>query len=1040
MAFGGRLSLGALLLVMLVMAVSCVQGQAGDPDYVCSADKPCAVGCCDKFGVCGMGPDFCSSANCVNSCDAKAECDPSNWGPTYAASEGCPLNVCCSQFGFCGTTEEFCGNTQISNPNCPGGQSALQRTVGYYEGWAVTRSCDAMEPEQIPLGTYTHLNFAFAMIDPNTFAVAAMSPGDIDLYPRLTGLKTLFPNLQVWISIGGWSMNDPDQPTATTFSDLAGSTANQEKFFASLISFMSEYGFDGVDIDWEYPVAPERSGVPEDFQNYPIFLGNLKSAFQGAGKSWGLSITLPSSFWYLQNFDIVKLESIVDWFNMMEYDLHGVWDATDVWVGPFVAAHTNLTEIDQSLKLLWRNNISPSKVTLGLGFYGRSFTLANPSCNTAGCEFTGGAPAGDCTDDVGTLSYAEIEAIIAAGAQPQLDAAAAVQTVVYGDGNYWVSFDDKSTFATKIAYANENCLGGTMVWAASLDDSQGSAATALGGSGLISTFRVGIPTVDNVASCSWTECSTAEWGSACPPGYTTATQVLDGCPQPAGNPYNYRNYCCPSNDPPSCTASVTTGGLTSTTLTCQANPCAFGSTLVANSHFFAFPDQPCVNGGTVNVCCTNTLSTSLVVNECQWTDCSPEPQCPSGTQLLTKSLSGLGGDVPCSSGWRGLCCPTGPGGLIPSTCSWVRNVFNGVCQPGCPDGKAMVAVDSMGAGCFKGYGSFCCGPTIQDTTGGDPAVLAFQSLVQDFLTNGVCELTPASSDTNPSKKKKRQTNNSQVSNNEVGQELGTLMYHFQVGTVSPDTILPYLLTWNAQLQIAGSSLPTYQTLDTNIPDTLNGLGDNYNAAIAQAICPAMDCTVNMYMTGSPSNPSKRDNTGVLLKRAGGSVHTIGTQDWTVNPLNFAALPRARDNNNVLTIFNAQTLVDPIVAEYTAGTQQDFEIHSGTPVSWNSRIFTSSIVPNWGQWTWELTVSRGLNPCISNPAAFQETSSITQTLTPEELSIMLTTELLDNFNGETPNYLRMQLYRPGNTFIWYVSLRQVVIGVASEERVGIEVAD
>jgi GH18 family chitinase len=55
---------------------------------------------------------------------------------------------------------------------------------------------------------------------------------------------------QVWISIGGWSMNDPDQPTATTFSDLAGSTANQQKFFASLISFMSEYGFDGVDIDW----------------------------------------------------------------------------------------------------------------------------------------------------------------------------------------------------------------------------------------------------------------------------------------------------------------------------------------------------------------------------------------------------------------------------------------------------------------------------------------------------------------------------------------------------------------------------------------------------------------------------------------------------------------------------------------------------------------------------------------------------------------------------------------------------------------------
>jgi hypothetical protein len=45
-------------------------------------------------------------------------------------------------------------------------------------------------------------------------------------------------------------MNDPDQPTATTFSDLAGSAQNQAKFFASLLSFLTTYGFDGVDIDW----------------------------------------------------------------------------------------------------------------------------------------------------------------------------------------------------------------------------------------------------------------------------------------------------------------------------------------------------------------------------------------------------------------------------------------------------------------------------------------------------------------------------------------------------------------------------------------------------------------------------------------------------------------------------------------------------------------------------------------------------------------------------------------------------------------------
>lgn len=112
-------------------------------------------------------------------------------------------------------------------------------------------------------------------------------------------------------------MNDPDQPTATTFSTLAGSTSAQSAFFKSLVNFMSTYGFDGVDIDWEYPVAPERSGNPQDFANYVTFLSNLRNALGSAGHKYGLSITIPSSYWYMQNFDIKKIEPLVDWFQVM---------------------------------------------------------------------------------------------------------------------------------------------------------------------------------------------------------------------------------------------------------------------------------------------------------------------------------------------------------------------------------------------------------------------------------------------------------------------------------------------------------------------------------------------------------------------------------------------------------------------------------------------------------------------------------------------------------------------------------------------------
>lgn len=56
---------------------------------------------------------------------------------------------------------------------------------------------------------------------------------------------------------------------------------------------------------------------------------------------------------------------------MMTYDLHGAWDKTNKYLGPYVNAHTNLTETDLALDLLWRNNIDPNQVVLGLGFYGR---------------------------------------------------------------------------------------------------------------------------------------------------------------------------------------------------------------------------------------------------------------------------------------------------------------------------------------------------------------------------------------------------------------------------------------------------------------------------------------------------------------------------------------------------------------------------------------------------------------------------------------------------------------------------------------------
>lgn len=40
------------------------------------------------------------------------------------------------------------------------------------------------------------------------------------------------------------------------------------------------------------------------------------------GTKYGISATLPSSYWYLRWFDLKGLEKYLDWLNMMSYDIH----------------------------------------------------------------------------------------------------------------------------------------------------------------------------------------------------------------------------------------------------------------------------------------------------------------------------------------------------------------------------------------------------------------------------------------------------------------------------------------------------------------------------------------------------------------------------------------------------------------------------------------------------------------------------------------------------------------------------------------------
>ena len=128
---------------------------------------------------------------------------------------------------------------------------------------------------------------------------------------------------------------------------------------------------------------------------------------------------------------------------MLAYDLHGTWDKASKFVGPYLAPHTNITEIDLGLDLLWRAGVKPANVIMGQGWYGRSFTLADPSCNKPNgvCQFSDAAKPGPISNAAGILIDAKIFEIVKSNnLQPTWDKTAGVKWVGFAQSLFGTWF------------------------------------------------------------------------------------------------------------------------------------------------------------------------------------------------------------------------------------------------------------------------------------------------------------------------------------------------------------------------------------------------------------------------------------------------------------------------------------------------------------------------------------------------------------------------------------------------------------------------
>ena len=125
---------------------------------------------------------------------------------------------------------------------------------------------------QITPNLYTHYIYSFALLNGTDFDfIVQDSDKNIS---HFVALKSKNSNLKSMIAIGGYS--DSNDGT-DKYSLMVSSRANINTFVNNVLNFVAKFGFDGVDIDWEYPMTSR------DKIGFSNLLTALRTAFNPRG-------------------------------------------------------------------------------------------------------------------------------------------------------------------------------------------------------------------------------------------------------------------------------------------------------------------------------------------------------------------------------------------------------------------------------------------------------------------------------------------------------------------------------------------------------------------------------------------------------------------------------------------------------------------------------------------------------------------------------------------------------------------------------------
>ena len=401
------------------------------------------------------------------------------------------------------------------------------RNVMYYGDWSIYGGQGNYFPKDMPADQYTHINFAFVDMDSNgdlllpdqdaAFASGVGSGHEWGsqlggIIPALAALREKNPNIKTGISLGGWSKSGD-------FSKVAADPIKRAKYVKNVMQFLKYTDMDFIDVDWEYPNSVRQPDLvdnkndegtpnagPQDRENYLTLMQDLRNALdkQGAeiGKTYELSTAIHGAKEKLEeHMDVKRLFDIIDFGNVMTYDLHGAWDEK---AGHQTALYTNPNDptsysIDAVVDYLLGKNIDPKKIVIGAAFYTRGWDtvekggdasrpgLFQPASatnkdadGTASKGANNEAPAaiGDGGRMSGVWSYRSIDKLKAQ--MPDLkeywDEEAQAPFMYSESTKDFYTFDNVRSVTAKAEYGKKHQLGGMISWMASQDKATNNSA------------------------------------------------------------------------------------------------------------------------------------------------------------------------------------------------------------------------------------------------------------------------------------------------------------------------------------------------------------------------------------------------------------------------------------------------------------------------------------------------------------------------------------------------------------------------------------